>query len=311
MFLHPDAARFLEFAAGPPLDTLALDEVREAVTVGIPHTGEPAACEQVHDTTIAGVPVRVYIPVERDAAQPAFIYFHGGGWVTGNLDLCDTTVRDIAVSSGAIGISVDYRRAPEHVFPAALEDNLAVVEAVLAGESGVNVRPDEVAVAGDSAGGNLAAVVAQQLRGHNPPLKHQVLIYPVTDAASTSSDSYETFAEGFYLTRRDMEYFIDNYAGSADREDPRLSPLRNPDLSGLAPATIVLAANDPLVGEGRRYGEALLEQGQQATVVEFAGQVHPFLYFAGLIGDALVARRLIGSRLAAAFGDRHPAPGPV
>lgn len=175
-------------------------------------TGEATPCEKVYDTVIADVPVRVYIPVEQKAALPAFVFLHGGGWVTGTLDLADTAVRDIAVASGAIAISVDYRLAPEHVFPAAVDDGLAVVRAVLAGESGLNILPDKVAVGGDSAGGNLAAVIAQQLRDHNPPLAHQVLVYPVADPASTSSETYNTFGEGFYLTRRNMEYFINTYA---------------------------------------------------------------------------------------------------
>lgn len=264
-------------------------------------TGEPAHCDRVYDTTIAGVPVRVYVPVEHQSAQPAFIYFHGGGWVTGNPDLADSAVRDIAVASGAIGINVDYRLAPEHIFPAAVDDSLAVTRAVLDGESGVNILPEKVAVIGDSAGGNLAAVVAQQLRDHTPVLKHQALIFPVTDAASTSSATYETFGEGFYLTRRNMEYFIDTYAGDADREDPRMSPLRNPNLQGLAPATFVLAANDPLVDEGLRYADALLRAGQQATVVEFGGQIHPFIHLGGIIDDALVARRFIGMQIRTAF----------
>lgn len=304
MFLHPDAARFLEMTAdAPPLDTLTVEHNRADLDAAVPLTGAPSSCEQVYDTTIAGVPVRVYIPVEQETAQPAFVFLHGGGWVTGDLDLADSAVRDIAVASGAIGISVDYRLAPEHLFPAALDDSLAVVQAVLAGESGINILTGKVAVIGDSAGGNLAAVTAQQLRDHTPPLTHQVLIYPVTDAASTSSETYATFGEDFYLTRRNMEYFINTYAGDADREDPRLSPLRNPDLAGLAPATVVLAANDPLVGEGRRYAQALLEQGNQATLVEFAGQVHPFVYLAEIINDALVARRLIGAQLKASFQD--------
>lgn len=302
MFLHPDAARFLEITAdAPPLDTLTAEQNRADLRNALPLTGEPAACEKVYDTTIAGVPVRVYVPVEQDSAQPAFVYFHGGGWVMGDPDIADTTVRDLAVSSGAIGISVDYRLAPEHVFPAAADDALAVVRAVLDGASGINIEPEKVAVVGDSAGGNLAAGTAQQLRDHSSALRHQVLIYPVLDTASTTTGTYETFAEGFYLTRRDMEYFINSYAGEAGREDPRLSPLRNTNLEGLAPATIVLAANDPLVGEGRRYAEELLKQGNHATLVEFAGQVHPFVYLGGLIKDALVARRLIAAQLKASF----------
>lgn len=305
MFLHPDAKHFVEIASGPPLDTLKLEDIRGNLGNDLSRTGTGSACEKVYDTEIAGVPVRVYVPEVKDEAQPAFVYFHGGGWVIGNPDLADAAVRDMVVTAGAIGVSVDYRRAPEHVFPAALDDCLAVVEAVLGGTSGVNIDTDSVAVGGDSAGGNLAAVVAQQLRHHTPALKHQVLIYPVVDVASTSTDTYETFAEGFYLTRRDMEFFIKSYAGDADREDPRISPLRNPDLTGLPPATFVLAVNDPLLGEGRQYAQALLDQGQQATVVEFAGQVHPFVYFADVIGDALVARRLIGSQIKAAFEEAN------
>lgn len=178
---------------------------------------------------------------------------------------------------------------------------MAVTQAVLDSDSGINIDTSRVAVAGDSAGGNLAAVVAQQLRGNEPALRHQALIFPVVDPASTGSESYETFSEGYFLTRRDMEFFISTYAGDTDREDPRLSPLRNPDLTDLPPATVVLAANDPLVDEGRRYAEALLKQGQKATLVEFGGQVHPFVHFAGVIGDALVARRLIADQLKAAF----------
>lgn len=301
-FLHPEAARFLELTAGPPVDTLPLEQIRGVLEGVTAFTGQATHCETVFDTEIAGVPVRVYVPEETKVAQPAVIYFHGGGWVFGDPDLSDTTVRDIAVTAGAIGVSVDYRLAPEHVFPAALDDCLAVVRSVLDGDSGINIDTSKVAVAGDSAGGNLAAVVSQELRGHEPALRHQVLIYPALDLASTSSGSYETFAEGFFCTRRDVEWYIGTYAGEADREDPRLSPLRNPDLTGVAPATVVLAANDPLVDDGRRYAEALLGQGQKATVVEFGGQVHPFLYFAGLIGDAVVARRLIGEQVKAAFG---------
>lgn len=302
MFLHPDAAKFLELtAAAPPLDTQSVEQNRADLDGAVAFTGDATPCHDVYDTTIAGVPVRVYIPEAQDSALPAVIYFHGGGWVTGTLDLADTAVRDIAVHSGAIGISVDYRLAPEHPFPAALDDCLAVVRAVLSGTSGLDVVTEKVAVAGDSAGGNLASVVAQELRNHSPALRHQVLIYPVTDLASTHTTSYNTFHEGYFLTRRNMEYFINNYAGDSDREDPRMSPLRNSDLAGLAPATIVLAALDPLVDEGHAYGQALLEQGNRVTVVEFAGQVHPFVFMSGVIDDALVARRLIGAQLKAAF----------
>ena len=178
---------------------------------------------------------------------------------------------------------------------------LAVVGAVLAGDTGLRIDTGRVAVAGDSAGGNLAAVVAQQLRGHSPALVHQALFYPVTDASTTDTDSYRAFGEGHGLSTRDMEWFIGHYAGTADRRDPRLSPLHNPDLTGLPPATIITAGCDPLASEGRAYGRALVKAGTRASVIEFPGQMHAFLDLGALLDDALTARRLVAGELRAAF----------
>ncbi|WP_422758520.1 alpha/beta hydrolase [Paenarthrobacter sp. C1] len=229
------------------------------------------------------------------------VYFHGGGWVLGDLELADTTARDLAASSGAVLVSVDYRKAPEDIFPAALEDALNVVSAVLDGASGLNVDVRRVAVAGDSAGGNLAAVVAQQLRRHQPRLMHQVLIYPVTDLASADTDSHRDYGDGHFLTSRDLAYFYSTYASDADRTDPRLSPLRNADLNDLPAATVVTAECDPLRDEGEAYALAMADAGTEVTSVRFNGQVHPFFYLGGIIGNALAARRFVGSQLRAAF----------
>ncbi len=300
--VHPDARKFLQIAAGaPPLDTQTAEQNRADLDKAVHLTGTKTAVRGVEDLTILGVPVRVYHPVASKEPMPAVVYLHGGGWVLGDVELADTTARDLSACSGAVLISVDYRRAPENIFPAALEDALSVVLAVLDGKSGLDIDVRRVAVAGDSAGGNLAAVVAQEVRGHKPPLVHQVLIYPVTDMASNDTDSHSGYGEGHFLTNRDLEYFYSTYAPDADRADPRLSPLRNADLDCLPPATVVTAECDPLRDQGEAYAHAMAEAGTPVTSVRFNGQVHPFFYLGGIIGDALAARRFVGSQLRAAF----------
>lgn len=303
MTVHPDAQKFLDITAGsPPLDTQTAEQNRIDLAQAIPLTGEPVAMHEVRDDVIAGVPVRIYVPVESDEPLPCLVFFHGGGWVMGDVNLADTTVRMIAAEAEAVGVSVDYRLAPEHPFPAAIDDALAVVTSILDGESGLNINREKVAVGGDSAGGNITAVTAQQLRDHTPALAHQVLIYPVTDPAGMDTESYATYGEGHYLTARDMTYFTEQYTQGADRTDPRISPLRNQDLTGLAPATIIVAECDPLASEAHAYGRAMWDAGNQVSLVQFAGQVHPFVYLGGVIADATVARRHIGRQLKAAFG---------
>lgn len=303
MQVHPQAQTFLDLLKdAPPLDTQTAEQNRADLENALPLTGPAAELFSVEDRTIAGVPVRIYFPEAPGETVPgAVVYFHGGGWVLGDLEIADTTARAIARHSGAAVVSVDYRKAPEHVFPAAADDAEAVTAALLSGESGLAIDPTRVAVAGDSAGGNLAAVTAQQLAGHVPPLAHQVLVYPVTDARVGSTASYAEFADGYFLTRRDMQYFVDTYAAGADLDDVRLSPARNPDLSGVAPATVITGECDPLRDEGEAYARQLREAGVPTTALRFSGQVHPFLYMAGLIDDAAVAREFIGSRLRSAL----------
>src|SRR5699024_3075664 len=224
----------------------------------------------------------------------AFIYFHGGGWVLGDADVADPAVRDIAAAAEMVCISVDYRRAPEHPFPAALDDCLAVVDGVLAGETTLAINPKRVAIGGDSAGGNIAAVIAQERRKQ---ITHQVLIYPVMDLSSLDTPSHQKYEDGYYLTRRRLEYFYDSYAGEADRSDVRMSPGLNQDLAGLPPATVITAEHDPLVSEISSYAQRMLEAGNHVNAVQFNGQVHPFVQMGGVISDARVARDLIGAEL--------------
>ncbi|ANE02881.1 alpha/beta hydrolase [Corynebacterium crudilactis] len=302
MFLHPDAQFYI--------DTLPTLSAAEQVNFGKdPAAPGVVASHSALDTEITGVPVRVYTPVSVavEAALPCLIYFHGGGWAGGTLDMIDATVRSLVTGLPIIAISVDYRLAPAHPFPAAIDDAFAVVSAVLEGTSGLEIDTSRVAIGGDSAGGNLAAVTAQQLREHAvasaivPALAHQVLIFPVTDVSTTDTPSYLQFGADCYLTKEAMEHYIEQYADGHDRTDPRLSPLLAPDLSGLPPTTIVYGECDVLAHQIRAYGQALLEAGNSVTVTEFMGQIHAFINLAGISSDARAARRFIRAELEAAL----------
>lgn len=304
MSLDPQARAFLDIVAGaPPLDTQTAAANRQDLADALPLTGKPADIASVEDTTFAGpggaIPVRVYRP-QPERTSGVVVYLHGGGWVLGTLDVFDATVREIAAAGNLMAISVDYRLAPEHPFPAAVEDAMAVVRAVLAGQvPGADMQ--RVAVAGDSAGGNLAAVVAQQLRGESG-LRHQVLIYPVTQARVGSTDSYREFAGGHFLTARDMQYFMDAYASGVDPDHPLLAPAAAGNLTGLASATVVTAECDPLRDEGEAYAAAMQRAGVDVELRRFDGQVHPFVAMGGVIDDASVARRYVAERIRSAFG---------
>jgi acetyl esterase len=292
--LDAQAAAFLEMAADqPPLEGLSADEARELMRGAIPLFGEPVELAYVGDATAAGVPVRVYRP-EAEGALPAIVHLHGGGWVLGDLDTHDTLCRDLAAESGCAVVAVDYRLAPEHPFPAALEDSLAAVRAV--DELGLDA--DRVAVYGDSAGGGLAAVIARELRG---ALRHQALVYPVCDGRVGATDSYVRYADGYFMTAADMSWFLNNYAAGVDPTDPRLSPLAAEDVSGAAPATIVLAECDPLRDEGVAYARRLEAAGVEVELREYPGQVHPFVLLAGVIDAGREARTWLAQRLGAAL----------
>jgi acetyl esterase len=292
--VHPQAAAFLELAAAqPPLDTLDPGEARALMRDAIPLFGEPVELADVRDATAGGVPVRVYRP-RADGATGAIVHLHGGGWVLGDLDTHDTVCRDLAASSGCAVVAVDYRLAPEHPFPAALEDSLAAVRAV--GELGLD--PDRVAVFGDSAGGGMAAVIARELRD---AVRHQALVYPVCDARVGATDSYARYGEGHFTTTGDMRWYLDHYATGVDPADPRLSPLAAEDVAGAAPATIVLAECDPLRDEGAAYARKLERAGVDVELREYPGQLHPFVLLAGVIDDGREARAWVAQRLGAAL----------
>ncbi|HZU16759.1 MAG TPA: alpha/beta hydrolase [Candidatus Dormibacteraeota bacterium] len=260
---------------------------------------EPVA--EVRDLTIPGpgaeIPIRVYRPAS--GTLPGLVWFHGGGWVIGNLETTDPLCRSLATRAGCLVISVDYRLAPEHRFPAAVEDAYAATRWVAEHGPELGLEAERLAVGGDSAGGNLAAVVALLARVKGPRLAYQLLIYPATDLRGWYP-SYEENGEGYLLTERDMRWFESNYLGAdADRDDPRVSPLRAPSHAGLPPALVVTAEYDPLRDQGEAYGEKLRAAGVPAEVRRYPGMIHAFL---GLPVDrARIALQEIADRLRSAL----------
>ncbi|WP_219417401.1 alpha/beta hydrolase [Pseudonocardia nigra] len=237
-----------------------------------------APVASTEDRTVPGaegeLPARVYRP-EGDGPFPTVVFFHGGGWVIGDLDTHDNMARTVCRGTRAVVISVDYRLAPEHPFPAAVEDAVAAARWVAQHLDGLG-GDDRLAVAGDSAGGNLAAVVAQQLHADGTPLVGQFLIYPAVDSEGEYPSRIEN-AEGYFLEKNTMDWFYGHYVGAwEDALDPRLSPLHHADLTGLPPAVVVTAEFDPLRDEGEAYGKALEAAGVPTDVRRYDGLIHGF-----------------------------------
>ncbi|MEQ9145733.1 MAG: alpha/beta hydrolase [Parvibaculaceae bacterium] len=244
---------------------------------------------KVEDQAIPGpggdIPVRFYTPVASGGgALPALVYFHGGGWVIGDLETHDALCRTLANESGCKVMAVDYRLAPEHKCPAAVEDAYAAVSWLERNGASVGVDVNAIGVAGDSAGGNLAAVVCQMAKEKKgPSIHHQLLIYPVTDSA-TDTESYQSFGEGFFLEKKTMEWFFDQYAGpDCDRASPALAPLRARDLSGLPPAYVITAGHDVLRSEGAAYAKALEAAGVEVTYVDYGPMIHGFFNLQAMV----------------------------
>jgi acetyl esterase len=232
------------------------------------------------------IPIRVYRPIgaPADRALPALVFFHGGGWVIGDLETHDVLCRQLTAEAGVTVIAVDYRLAPEAKFPAAADDSWAATKWIVANAGRLGVDATRIAVGGDSAGGNLAAVVTLLARdAGGPSIAYQVLLYPVTDVG-TETGSYRAFAEGYMLTRDSMRWFFDHYLASPDNAaDVRVSPLRAKSLSGLPPALIVTAGFDPLRDEGEAYARALRDAGVTVDYICYGGMVHGFVPMGKLI----------------------------
>ncbi len=253
----------------------------------------------VEDREIAGVAVRIYRP-STATGVPVLVYLHGGGWVIGNLDSHDGVARELASQTGIVVVSVDYRLAPEHKFPAAVDDAVAVTRWVLDHAAEVGGDPTRVAIGGDSAGGNLSAVVTHELRGR---LAFQLLVYPAVDLGM-SSPSIEENGEGYLLTKASMEWFIGHYIGgtTADPADARLSPLANTEWTGLPPALVITAEFDPLRDEGEAYAAKLSAEGVATTLHRYDGQIHGFFSMGALVPDGKAALAEAAAALRAALG---------
>ena len=273
-------------------------ETRPASTPTPPQIG--AVRNLVAETAQGAIPLRVYRPsgVPDSTRLPAYVYFHGGGWVIGDLETHDVLCRQLTAAAGASVVSVDYRLAPEHKFPAAADDAWAATGWIVAHAAELGLDADRVAVGGDSAGGNLAAVVALMARdAGGPAIRQQVLIYPVTDVMRETR-SYADFAEGYMLTRDSMRWFIAHYLRSShDARDWRVSPLRASSLAGLPPALIVTAGFDPLRDEGEMYAGRLRDAGVMVDYVCYGGMIHGFAGMGKLIDTAHRAVSLIGDTL--------------
>ena len=304
----PEAAKLLERARAstiPPYETLSPAKAREYNAMGRPHLQPPKPdMGLIEDIDAGGITVRNYRPFGSDAAAvlPAMVYFHGGGWVLGDLDSHDIVCRSVCNASGGAVLSVNYRVAPEARFPAAVEDAFTATHWIAGYAAKLNIDATRLAIGGDSAGGNLAAVVALLARdAGGPRLIHQALTYPATDMMM-ETPSHTEFADGHILTRSVMNWFHQQYfADPAQKLDWRASPLRAPSLAGLPPASILLAGCDPLRDEGHAYAERLRQAGVQVAVKEFPGTIHSFIGMGKVLPQAAPALNWLGSELRLAY----------
>ena len=267
----------------------------------------PPADVKTEDRQIPGpvgpLPARVYTPrVEAHDAGGLVLYCHGGGFVVGDLDTYDSVCRSICQDSGCVVVSVDYRLAPEHPFPAAVEDCQAALAWVAVHAAELGGDDQRIAVCGDSAGGNLAAVLALLAREKGPAVRYQVLIYPVTSAMPGDLPSHQTFGEGYVLSLNTMRAWTTYYFGSSGRApDFRGAPLLENDLSGLPPALILVGGYDALRDDGVAYAKRLIQAGVPATLVEYSGLSHGFINMAATLSGGRLALNQVGAALGLAL----------
>jgi acetyl esterase len=308
--LDPRVKRLLEaLAAAKPRSAreLTVDERRAALAELLQLSGPPSPVERVEERTLPGpggaIAVRIYTPIgARAAALPGLIYFHGGGLVAGTLATYDPIARALANSGGCRVVSVDYRLAPEHPFPAALDDALAALKAIGASPEQYGIDASRLGVCGDSAGGTLAAAACQAVLGcASPRLALQLLICPILDY-SRSSESRRAFASGYLVDQATLDHDLLNYApAGTDPADPRISPLRAGTLLGTPRTVIHTAEFDPVRDDGRDYFERLKDAGTTVSYTCHPGMIHLFYGLGSVIPYASIAYQQIGGEIRAAF----------
>jgi acetyl esterase len=295
MPLDPHAAAYLaqvEALNVPPISDETVEEARQLMENGTAVFAGSGDDVRVEDGVIQGVPVRTYTP-HGNGPWPVLVWFHGGGWVIGSVRTHDVPCRALASRANCRVVSVEYRLAPEHRFPAALEDAWTVTRAIVA-------EHDQVAVGGDSAGGNLAAAVALRARDQGLPLALQLLIYPATDCDFTRP-SVQAYATGYGLTRGTMRWFWNQYLGDTPADHPEAAVIRAADLRGLAPALVLVCEYDVLHDEGIAYADALQAAGVPVQVVEEPGMIHGFFRIPAAIPRAKIAHDVCAAALRKAF----------
>jgi acetyl esterase len=308
MPLDPQAQKIVDAMAAlnlKPVEESSVEEARESIRTRTAALGpvEEIAAVADHVMAVEGgeITVRVYSPAS-PGPHPALVFYHGGGWVIGDLYTHDGLCRSITNAAGCAVASVDYRMAPESKYPVAAHDSYAALRWVAANAARLGIDARRLAVGGDSAGGNLATVVALMARdGGGPSLVHQVLIYPVTDHAF-DTPSYRENATGYVLTREGMRWFWRHYLGrEAHGDEPHASPLRARDLGGLPPALVITAECDPLRDEGEAYAARLRDAGVPVTLTRYDGMFHGFLRMTRLLDKARAALDEIAATLRKAF----------
>ena len=306
MPLHPTLSAILEQLANAPApQEMTVDAMRQGYDAMRAMAGEGAPVREVVDTKIPGpggdIPLRVYTP-DGQPPFPMLVYFHGGGWVIGSIETHDSICRALTNAAGCVTVSVDYRLAPEHRFPAAVEDAYVATAWTAEHADSLGGDQDRIAVAGDSAGGNLAAVVALMARDKGgPALVSQVLVYPITDCRLDTA-SYEENANGYLLTKDGMAWFWGHYIeDEADRTSPLVSPLRADHLSNLPPALVITAEFDPLRDEGEAYAARLRDAGVAVDSIRYDGMVHGFFQMTAVLDEAKQAQEKVAATLRAAF----------
>jgi acetyl esterase len=310
MQLHPQMKAILDQAAASgakPFHSMTPVEARQGITALLePFNSAPEKVAKSEKRSIPGpggeIPVQVYTP-EGKAPFPVLVYFHGGGWTIGTIDSWDSFCRSLSNASGCVTVSVDYRLAPEHKFPAGPEDCYAATDWVAKNAASIGGDPARVAVGGDSAGGNLAAVVPLMARDRGgPKLAFQLLIYPATDAGLETPSQQQFQDDGYILSKKDMVWFWGHYLnGDKDKTNPYASPAEASSLRGLPPALVVTAGFDPLRDEGETYAARLQEAGVKTECIRYEGVTHGFVLMAAVLDEARKSIADMGAALKAAL----------